>query len=94
MNTENLNLHVGGQFYLHVSHIYCDTSFSTRRLSKDTPLPTPTHRYNEWADDRKSLGITPRPKEGGGKEEKEEGFQNDEEREQWEEEQKVNTLQT
>ena len=34
--------------------------------SKDTPLPTPTYRYNVWADDRKSLGITPKPK-GEGK---------------------------
>ncbi len=58
------------------------------RRSKDTPLPTPTHRYNEWADDRKSLGITPHMKKGDVKEEKAE-FQSEQEREQWEEEQKV-----
>lgn len=54
--------------------------------SRDTPLPTPSHRYNVWADDRKSLGITPLPSGG------EEGvvrFKSDREREEWEEEQKV-----
>ena len=56
-------------------------------LLKDTPLPTPTHRYNLWADDRKSLGITPGP----GKQEEGEAvfkFSNTNERAEWEEEQK------
>ena len=59
------------------------------RWSKDTPLPTPTHRYNEWADDRKSLGITPRQKGGVADEEGGDEFRNPQDKEQWEEEQKV-----
>lgn len=58
------------------------------RWSKDTPLPTPTHRYNAWADDRKSLGITPRPK-GGVADEEGAGFKSEQDKELWEEEQKV-----
>ncbi len=74
-------------------------------MSKDTPLPTPTHRYNEWADDRKSLGITPRGEEsrgrggrgrgqgqgqGGGGDEEDQGiFMDEAKREEWEEDQKV-----
>ena len=60
------------------------------KYSTDTPLPTPTHRYNAWADDRKSLGITPRPQgeEGeGGKEAIK--FASEEDKAEWEEEQKV-----
>ena len=58
----------------------------------NTPLPTPTHKYNAWADGRKSMGITPRPP--GKKGEGEEGgdtlqFTDEAEREEWEEEQKV-----
>lgn len=32
-----------------------------RRGDRDgrTPKPTPAHRYNKWADDRKKSGITP-----------------------------------
>ena len=64
------------------------------RDTTDTPLPTPTHRYNAWADDRKSLGITPRPSgsgKGGVKDDEVGGvnFKSDREREEWEEEQKV-----
>jgi len=25
----------------------------------NTPAPTPTHKYNKWADDRKKTGETP-----------------------------------
>ena len=59
-------------------------------ITKDTPLPTPTHRYNAWADDRKSMGITPRPP-GEGEGDQQEGvrFKNDQDRTDWEEEQKV-----
>jgi pre-mRNA-splicing factor ATP-dependent RNA helicase DHX38/PRP16 len=70
-------------------------NFNTNyRGSTDTPLPTPTHRYNAWADDRKTLGITPRPSGGGegGDEEEEVGgvkFKTNKEKEEWEEEQKV-----
>ncbi len=62
------------------------------RLSKDTPLPTPTHKYNAWANNRKSLGITPqeRNRRGGGAGEPEEKvFLNEAERKEWEEDQKV-----
>lgn len=35
----------------------------SKHRSDETPLPTPAHRYNQWADDRKKTGITP----SGGK---------------------------
>ncbi|XP_060693991.1 pre-mRNA-splicing factor ATP-dependent RNA helicase PRP16 isoform X1 [Hemiscyllium ocellatum] len=58
---------------------------------EDTPLPTPSYKYNEWADDRRHLGATPRLSKGKGK--KEEGkdgiyFENEEEQQQWEEDQR------
>lgn len=35
-----------------------EPSFSRRHgVPEETPLPTPTHRYNAWADDRKSFGV-------------------------------------
>lgn len=37
------------------------------RYSDDTPLPTPSYKYNEWADDRRHLGSTPRLSRGRGK---------------------------
>ncbi|WAR11542.1 PRP16-like protein, partial [Mya arenaria] len=30
------------------------------KRSDETPLPTPTHKYNEWADDRRRMRNTPR----------------------------------
>ncbi|MGH0115700.1 UNVERIFIED_CONTAM: hypothetical protein FKN15_046885 [Acipenser sinensis] len=57
----------------------------------DTPLPTPSYKYNEWANDRRHLGATPRLSRGKGrKEEGEDGisFDNEEEKQQWEEDQK------
>ncbi len=33
----------------------------------ETPLPTPSYKYNEWASDRKHLGSTPRLSRGKGK---------------------------
>lgn len=63
------------------------------RSFKDTPLPTPTHKYNAWAKDRKSLGITPYSQEeedgkgGRGGEGKREI--NEKEKQEWEEDQKV-----
>lgn len=61
------------------------------RYPDDTPLPTPSYKYNEWANDRKHLGSTPRLSRGKGK--KEEGgegiaFDNEEEKLQWEEDQR------
>uniref|UniRef100_A0A665WCB2 RNA helicase n=1 Tax=Echeneis naucrates TaxID=173247 RepID=A0A665WCB2_ECHNA len=61
------------------------------RYPDDTPLPTPSYKYNEWASDRKHLGSTPRLSQGKGKKEDGEGgiaFDNEEEKEQWEEDQK------
>uniref|UniRef100_A0A8C7KM46 Pre-mRNA-splicing factor ATP-dependent RNA helicase PRP16 n=1 Tax=Oncorhynchus kisutch TaxID=8019 RepID=A0A8C7KM46_ONCKI len=61
------------------------------RYPDDTPLPTPSYKYNEWANDRKHLGSTPRLSRGKGKNEGEDGiaFDNDDEKQQWEEDQKV-----
>ncbi|XP_053491037.1 pre-mRNA-splicing factor ATP-dependent RNA helicase PRP16 isoform X1 [Ictalurus furcatus] len=65
---------------------------STRvRYPEDTPLPTPSYKYNEWANDRKHLGSTPRLSRGKGKKEGGEdgiSFDNEDEKEQWEEDQK------
>ncbi|XP_058849701.1 pre-mRNA-splicing factor ATP-dependent RNA helicase PRP16 [Acipenser ruthenus] len=61
------------------------------RYPDDTPLPTPSYKYNEWANDRRHLGATPRLSRGKGrKEEGEDGisFDNEEEKQQWEEDQK------
>ena len=65
-------------------------SLTSYRYSKDTPLPTPTHKFNAWAKDRKSLGVTPAAKQENkeGKE-GEEGKMDDAERQEWEEDQKV-----
>uniref|UniRef100_A0A671M920 Pre-mRNA-splicing factor ATP-dependent RNA helicase PRP16 n=1 Tax=Sinocyclocheilus anshuiensis TaxID=1608454 RepID=A0A671M920_9TELE len=58
----------------------------------ETPLPTPSYKYNEWANDRKHLGSTPRLSRGKGdkREDREDGilFTNEEEKEQWEEDQR------
>ncbi|KAJ0056226.1 hypothetical protein NL108_004514, partial [Boleophthalmus pectinirostris] len=61
------------------------------RYPDDTPLPTPSYKYNEWANDRRHFGSTPRLSQGKGK--KGDGasgiaFDNDDEQEQWEEDQK------
>lgn len=58
----------------------------------DTPLPTPSYKYNEWANDRKHFGSTPRLSRGKG-EKREEGeggiqFDDEDEKEQWEEDQR------
>ncbi|XP_023646619.1 pre-mRNA-splicing factor ATP-dependent RNA helicase PRP16 [Paramormyrops kingsleyae] len=62
------------------------------RYPADTPLPTPSYKYNEWANDRKHLGSTPRLSrgKGGKKEDREDGiaFDNEDERQQWEEDQR------
>lgn len=92
------------------------------RYPDDTPLPTPSYKYNEWANDRKHLGSTPRLSQGKGTilktshfvltcriylsaniscaasspGRKEEGvggivFDNEDEKDQWEEDQKVSS---
>uniref|UniRef100_A0A3B4YGA8 RNA helicase n=1 Tax=Seriola lalandi dorsalis TaxID=1841481 RepID=A0A3B4YGA8_SERLL len=60
------------------------------RYPDDTPLPTPSYKYNEWANDRKHLGSTPRLSQGKGRKDGEGGimFDNEDEKEQWEEDQK------
>ncbi|XP_062327038.1 pre-mRNA-splicing factor ATP-dependent RNA helicase PRP16 [Osmerus eperlanus] len=62
------------------------------RYPDDTPLPTPSYKYNEWANDRKHLGSTPRLSRGKGKKdgEGEDGidFDNEDEKQQWEDDQK------
>ncbi|XP_072516392.1 pre-mRNA-splicing factor ATP-dependent RNA helicase PRP16 [Salminus brasiliensis] len=61
------------------------------RYPEDTPLPTPSYKYNEWANDRKHLGSTPRLSRGKGKKEDGEdgiSFENEDEKEQWEEDQR------
>ena len=64
-----------------------------------TPLPTPTHKYNEWVSGRKSLGLTPQNQPGkegetaaaagGGGEREPMQFTSEADREEWEAEQKV-----
>ncbi|XP_043937837.1 pre-mRNA-splicing factor ATP-dependent RNA helicase PRP16 [Protopterus annectens] len=64
---------------------------SRSKCTDNTPLPTPSYKYNEWADDRRHLGSTPRLSRGrGGRDDGEDGisFDNEEEREQWEEDQR------
>ncbi|KAJ8400510.1 hypothetical protein AAFF_G00396340 [Aldrovandia affinis] len=61
------------------------------RYPDDTPLPTPSYKYNEWANDRKHLGSTPRLSRGKGKKEDGEdgiAFDNEDEKQQWEDDQK------
>ncbi|XP_029464131.1 pre-mRNA-splicing factor ATP-dependent RNA helicase PRP16 isoform X2 [Rhinatrema bivittatum] len=61
------------------------------RYTDDTPLPTPSYKYNEWADDRRHLGSTPRLSKGKGKRENEVdgiAFETEEERQQWEDDQR------
>lgn len=102
--------------------VYCGLRSVKGRYPDDTPLPTPSYKYNEWANDRKHLGSTPRLSQGkgtkkklfstdtnvshdefdsvsysasaSGKKEDGEGgieFDDEDEKEQWEEDQKVST---
>ncbi|XP_022094525.1 pre-mRNA-splicing factor ATP-dependent RNA helicase PRP16-like [Acanthaster planci] len=61
-----------------------DKRGGSRRPVEDTPMMTPTHRYNSWASNRKRMGIT--PKISGG--DTVERFASESERQEWEEEQK------
>ncbi len=72
-------------------HTRDDVTGMKRSLTDDTPLPTPTYRYNAWASDRKSLGITPRVSGKDNREGGEEGaiaFKTEDDKAEWEEEQK------
>lgn len=53
------------------------------KLSDESPRPTPAHKYNAWANDRRPTGATPMTRK-----EKEQPWNNDEERDTWEEEQR------
>lgn len=57
---------------------------SSKRLEDDTPRPTPAHKYNKWAADRKNSGATPRTDKTG---ESKQPWQSEEDRDLWEEEQ-------
>ena len=57
--------------------------WSTRRV-RDTPLPTPSYKYNSWMKDSKHVGDTPRENKYGDDPDK----LTEEERLLWEEEQK------
>ncbi|XP_076357902.1 ATP-dependent RNA helicase l(1)G0007 isoform X2 [Tachypleus tridentatus] len=57
-----------------------------KKYYSDTPLPTPAHKYNVWAADRKKTGATPRTLEDAGKTNM--PWASEEDRFAWEEEQK------
>lgn len=56
----------------------------SRRMEDDTPRPTPAHKYNKWAADRKHSGATPRVDKSS---ESKQPWNNEEDRDLWEEEQ-------
>lgn len=41
-------------------------NFRSKR-SKETPLPTPSYKYNDWMDDKRKIRYTPRDSNRGGK---------------------------
>lgn len=49
-----------------VLSVFCLYRSVRGRYPDDTPLPTPSYKYNEWANDRKHLGSTPRLSQGKG----------------------------
>ncbi|CAH0389215.1 unnamed protein product [Bemisia tabaci] len=55
----------------------------SHRMYDDTPRPTPAHKYNVWAKERRRTGATPLPGKEGDVE-----WGSPEDREAWEEEQK------
>uniref|UniRef100_A0A670INN1 Pre-mRNA-splicing factor ATP-dependent RNA helicase PRP16 n=1 Tax=Podarcis muralis TaxID=64176 RepID=A0A670INN1_PODMU len=58
---------------------------------EDTPLPTPSYKYNDWADHQRHSGSTPWLSRGRGRrEDGEDGiaFETEEERQQWEDDQR------
>jgi pre-mRNA-splicing factor ATP-dependent RNA helicase DHX38/PRP16 len=60
------------------------SSKSLRKYENETPRPTPAHKFNKWAADRKHSGATPRVDE---KSETKQPWENEEDRDLWEEEQ-------
>lgn len=57
---------------------------TSKRVEDDTPRPTPAHKYNKWAADRKNSGATPRVDKSS---ESKQPWNNEEDRDLWEEEQ-------
>lgn len=57
---------------------------SSKRLEDDTPRATPAHKFNKWAADRKASGATPRIDSNS---ETKQPWNNEEDRDLWEEEQ-------
>lgn len=60
-----------------------DKERRSHRKVDDTPMPTPSYKYNDWMKNKKSIKYTPRP----DKENDEQGY-DDDTREGWEEDQK------
>ncbi|XP_054856361.1 pre-mRNA-splicing factor ATP-dependent RNA helicase PRP16 [Eublepharis macularius] len=61
------------------------------KYPEETPLPTPSYKYNDWADNQQVLGAPPWLSRGRGRrEEGEDGiaFETEEERQQWEDDQR------
>lgn len=57
---------------------------SKNKAEDNTPRPTPAHKYNSWANERKSSGATPHVGRSDGKQ----PWSNEEDRDLWEEEQR------
>ncbi|XP_055615824.1 pre-mRNA-splicing factor ATP-dependent RNA helicase PRP16 isoform X2 [Toxorhynchites rutilus septentrionalis] len=57
------------------------SSSSRRNRDDETPRPTPAHKYNKWAPDRKESGATPRT------DRRSLPWQNEEDKDLWEQEQ-------
>lgn len=62
-----------------------DEKRNQKKRSDETPLPTPSYKYNSWASDKKKMQYTPRDTDENGKKEP---FESEEDRLEWEEEQK------
>lgn len=60
---------------------FSSSSSSRRNREDDTPRPTPAHKYNKWAPDRKESGATPRTDRRGMP------WENEEDKDLWEKEQ-------
>ena len=57
-----------------------DGQSSYRRKQDATPAPTPSHKYNKWADDRKKTGATPSAKKEASNFSDEEDYEDDQKR--------------
>lgn len=53
-------LHMLSNLYLINVILYCRSR--NRRKEDDTPVMTPAHKYNSWANNRKKSGATPQVK--------------------------------